>query len=309
MIQDVFGFTAALAASANTGLLAALLDGPPRSAAEHAQARGFDVRATTLVFDVLVAYGLATKTDDKLTPVPQLVEIIAGAPGGTANTLALWGHVPQFVKTGAPFVKMDSGREAAYAGVVATLGRMFAGPAAALAGLLPRAPSRVLDIGCGSGVWSLAIASHHRGARVTGLDLPAVLEAFHGRATELGLTDRIATLPGDVHQLAIPRSFDLVVVANVLRIENAERARSIVQSAAAAVEPGGQLLIVDALAGGTPAREQARSVYALHLGMRTEHGQVYSRDQISGWIREANLGVVQSFELEGLGALGAILAG
>ena len=41
-----------------------------------------------------------------------------------------------------------------------------------------------------------------------------MLESFRARTAELGLTDRTDTLPGDVHQLAIPRAFDLVVVAN-----------------------------------------------------------------------------------------------
>lgn len=309
MNSDLLGFAAALSAATQTGLLLQLV-GAPRTAADHAAAAKLDPRATERVLDVLVAFGVAARVGNTFAASSWLATQLERSPGGPQNMTALWLHVPEFLRTGQPYIKMDAAREATYQNVVAALGKMFAPAAANLATALPRSPSHVLDIGCGSGVWSLAIAQRHSGARVTGLDLPAVLEAFRARATELGLADRIATLPGDVHELAIPREFDLVVVANVLRIESPERARAIVQRAAAALVPGGELLIVDALGGGTPEKEQGRTVYGLHLAMRTEHGRVYTPAEITSWLKEAGLKTVETIDLETeqIGALAALLA-
>src|SRR5204862_288643 len=80
-------------------------------------------------------------------------------------------HVPAFVRTGTPFMRMDSGREAAYAVVVQALGKMFAEAATELATRLDLHAKKILDIGCGSGVWSLALAARDPAARVTGHDL------------------------------------------------------------------------------------------------------------------------------------------
>jgi ubiquinone/menaquinone biosynthesis C-methylase UbiE len=308
-IPDLLGFTAAMSAAATTGLLVQLVDGPPRSGDEHARALSLDPRAVGLVLDVMVAYGLAERVGEAIGATAGLREL-AQTPGGTARTIAMWSHVPEFLRTGQPFLRMDSGREEAYAAVVLALGKMFSDAARDLAKQLALPSKKILDIGCGSGVWGLAVAERTPDARVTGCDLPAVLESFRIRAAELGLGDRTDTLSGDVHQLAIPRAFDLVIVANVLRIEAPDRARAIVQRAAAAVEPGGRLLIIDALAGGTPERDQARAVYGLHLGMRTDHGRVYSRAEINAWIAETGLREQRSIDLDiKPGALGAILAG
>lgn len=306
---DLIGFSAAMSAAVQTGLLAQLIEGSPRTVDELATAAGTDPRATKLVLDVLTAFGSIEWSGDRASGSADLKRF-ADSPGGLARTLAMWAHAPAFLQTGAPFVRMDVAREELYAGVVLGLAKLFAPAARELAAALDGSPRRILDIGCGSGVWGLAIGERFTGAQVTGLDLPAVLEAFRTRAAEVGLADRIATLPGDVHEVAIPHAFDLVIVANVLRIEAPERARNIVTRAAAALEPGGSLVIVDAIAGGTPERERARTVYALHLGMRTDHGRVYSRDEIGAWLTAAGLHDQRVIELahERTGAVGAIVA-
>lgn len=70
-------------------------------------------------------------------------------------------------------------------------------------------------------------------------------------------------------------------------------------------------MIVDAISGGTPERERARTVYGLHLGMRTDLGRVYSRAEIGGWLGDEGLPDQQVIELdlnERAGAVGAIVA-
>lgn len=310
MIRDILGLSAALEGAIRSGLLASVIEHPQRTAEGHAKALGLDPRGTRLVLDVLVAFDVAKRSGEQIGPSDELVRTTVETPGGLARTLAMWRHVPAFLSTGDPFVAMDVGREAAYAGVVAALGKMMEGGARELAERIPRKPREILDIGCGSGVWSLALAERHPDARVTGLDLPAVLEAFRARAGDLGLAGRIDTLPGDIHGMTLPRKFDLVVIANVLRIESPERASAIVSRAATALAPGGALLVIDALAGGTPDREQARAVYALHLGMRTINGRVYSRAEILEWMNAAQLTWEWEYDLQtGPGAVGAVLAG
>jgi SAM-dependent methyltransferase len=69
----------------------------------------------------------------------------------------------------------------------------------------------VLDLGCGTGRVSLAIAK--TGIPVTGLDLSAAMLARARRkAEEMGLSDRIEWVEGDMTRFDLGRKFPLVII-------------------------------------------------------------------------------------------------
>lgn len=317
-VTEAIGLSMILATALETGLLERLF-AKADTADEHARALGLHPRATTLALDALVAAGFATSDGGKYALSRPLGEAIARTPGGPMMMFSLWRHAPTFLKWGEPYLKMDRGprhREDSYKGVVSALGRMFEPVAREVAEkVAPRIGAggkahRVLDVGCGSGVWSLAVAERIPVARVTGLDLPAVLDAFEERASGLGFADRIATIPGDMHVASIPRSsFDLAVLANVLRLEPKDRAAALVRRVAAGVADGGALLVVDALARGTRAKEIGRTLYAFHLAMRTVEGSVHAPDEVCDWLRNAGFSRIEQLDVDtALSGHGALLA-
>jgi len=289
MMEYYLSMSAALGAAVQTGLLTSLLANR-RTPAEHARAIGLDPRATERVVDVLVAFGVAAREGEAAFASPEFSSFIRGMPGADM-AIPLWAHTTEFLRTGKPFMRMDSIDKSRYAVVVAGLAKLAAAGARSLASQLelPVPPARILDLGCGSGVWSLAIASRYPNARVTGVDRADVLEAFKTYAGEQNMAGRVDTLPGDIETVTLPRDHDVVVIANVIRLYDQAVARQLAERAAAAVKPGATLVVVDALAGGTPEAERARTSYALHLSMRTEQGRVYPPDTVIGWLTAAGI--------------------
>ena len=99
-----------------------------------------------------------------------------------------------------------------------------------------------LDVGCGEGADALWLAG--RGWQVTAVDFSTVaLERAAARAREDGVDDRIDWVRADIRGWTPPRArFDLVS-AQYLQLPAAER-RPVFADLAAAVAPGGTLLIV-----------------------------------------------------------------
>lgn len=314
-LQDVAPLSAALSAAIENRLLAALAE-RPGSAADIAARCKLDERACQCVLDIFEACGLTTRDGDRYGAGPELSELAARPrPLGLAE-LGLWRHAPTFLRTGEPLLTMDAApaeREDAYRNVVAELAKIFASAAAHLAERCGLSPRSILDVGCGSGVWSLALASRLPEARVTGMDLPAVLEQFRARASALGLDDRIDTIEGDMHKVPVPTGqWDLLIIANVLRLEPADSARSLIKRFSKAVRTGGSILVVDALASGTPAADRTRTSYAFHLAMRTRSGRVHSAGEIAEWMSDADFEAARPVPLDKqfteLAPLGALVA-
>jgi 2-polyprenyl-3-methyl-5-hydroxy-6-metoxy-1,4-benzoquinol methylase len=121
------------------------------------------------------------------------------------------------------------------------LGRWRSCPFEALAGFVP-ASGRILDMGCGHGLLSLylAMGSPYRG--VTGLDIDAgkiaVAKAAARRsgATNVGF---VAIEPG-----ARPTGqWDAITIVDILYLLGHDTALAMVRAAAAALAPGGVLLV------------------------------------------------------------------
>jgi hypothetical protein len=114
---------------------------------------------------------------------------------------------------------------------------MSAGIAAATAGAshaLPAAAgrplgSRVLDIGGGTGSWSLALAASDPALTASVFELPevAVVARDAVRATAYG--DRVDVVDGDVLVDELPRGYDAFLVANWCTTSTPTRTRSILR--------------------------------------------------------------------------------
>jgi 2-polyprenyl-3-methyl-5-hydroxy-6-metoxy-1,4-benzoquinol methylase len=291
-VFELGGMAAAVVAAYQSHLLQALLNGSA-TPARYAEELGLDPTATERILDVLAQVGVADCEHGSYAASTALWQLDAQLLGGLDAIGALWSQVPAFLMHGERLALMDGPpavREAAYTGIVSGLAELFAEAARQLAATLAGSPTQILDVGAGSGIWSLAMAEHHPHARVTALDLPGVLAAFRLQAEHLGLADRTLTLAGDFHQVKLPpHRFDRVVLANVLHLEPPAQAAALIRRVASTLVKGGDLVIVEMLGDGTAAGERARAIYALHLALRTRQGQVHPLPELQAWAEQAGL--------------------
>jgi ubiquinone/menaquinone biosynthesis C-methylase UbiE len=313
-MMDLFelgGVAATLVAAYQENLLQALLNGyatPPM----YAEELGLDPTATERVLEVLVCLGIADCSQGKYGASAAFKDLDAISPGGVDACGALWSQMPAFLLRGERFAHMDGppdAREAVYSAVVSKLALLFAHGARQLAVALPGQSAHILDVGAGSGIWSLAMAQCHAETRVTALDFPTVLQAFRIQAEHMGLSDRIGMLPGNFHAIEIPEDrFDRIVLANVLHLEHPEQAAALIGRVTTALLPGGDLVIVEMLGDGTPAGERARAIYGLHLALRTRQGKAHILSDLRAWVEQAGLIAGEVIALETPRGMGALVA-
>ena len=153
---------------------------------------------------------------------------------------------------------------------------------------------RILDVGGGWGHFSKALCERRPGLQATVLDIPEVTElaAADLAGTELG--DRIEFSPGDYLETDYGSNFALVLFANVLHQETADRAAEMVQRGAEALAPDGRVVVVDFAIDDAQHKHLLGTLFAVNM---RSFGDTWPEPVIRGWMSAAGLVEVECTDL------------
>ncbi|MCF6524482.1 cyclopropane-fatty-acyl-phospholipid synthase family protein [Streptomyces sp. JJ36] len=111
---------------------------------------------------------------------------------------------------------------------------------------------RVLDAGCGSGVY-LRAAAHRPGTTGTGIDLrEASVDMTRRNLAEWGLADRFTVRQGDVRDAGPDGPYDVVLLLNNIYYFAPEERAGIFRTLREALRDGGTLVLVSMFHGQSP---------------------------------------------------------
>lgn len=135
-------------------------------------------------------------------------------------------------------------------------------------------PLKILDLGCGSAVWSCAMGYRDKTARIVAVDNEAALAAAQRTADSIELGNRFLPVIGDPLSVELPaEEFDLVLIAQRLHSSSKEAAPGLLNQAFKSLVSGGRLVIVDLFRGPTKPR-LAETIEALRLHIETDQGRM-----------------------------------
>jgi SAM-dependent methyltransferase len=202
------------------------------------------------------------------------------------------GHKPQeqgvafIYKEGMPSAMEQE--EAARRHTLALAGRAN-NVAPVLAGRLSLEDAKVLlDVGGGTGIYSIACLKRYRKLRAVVWDRPQVLKVAREFADAAGVAGRITLMPGDMFVDPVPSDCDVMLLSNILHDWDVPDSKALVARLAAALPPAGQLLIHDVFLNDALDGPLAVALYSANLFCLTE-GRAYSAAEYRAWLLEARL--------------------
>jgi cyclopropane fatty-acyl-phospholipid synthase-like methyltransferase len=149
------------------------------------------------------------------------------------------------------------------------------------------AASRVLDIGGGTGSWSIALAAADPALTASVLELAEVARVAEQHLRTTGYSDRVEVRVGDVLKDDLPRGFDAFLLANVVHYYAPETNRSILHRIRAVAEPGARLLMADFWTDPTHTQPLPAALMAGEFAIHVNDGDVYSVEEGTAWLQEA----------------------
>ncbi len=276
-----------------------------------ATAVGANERGLRMLLDALTALGLLTKTEGRygLTPLAR-THLVRSSPDYVGAMLEnddiwnAWGHLAEAVRTGRPVdtVERRERAEAFFPMLIRSLHVANRAPAERLAAALcagsVRASRRVLDVACGSGVWSIALALADPTARVTAHDFPAVLDETRGYVARSGLGERFDYLAGDLNEVDFGTDrFDVAILGNIVHSEGECSSRALFARLHRALRPGGRLAIADLVPNEDRSGPPAALLFALNMLLNTERGDTFTLSEYTAWLRAAGFARVDTVDI------------
>ena len=288
------GFLAAkhLFAASELGVFEALADSPADLDALAARI-GLTRRAARISADAMVALGLLEASDGIYRNSPVAAAFLAGpGPGDLRPFLRFWDKISypawtrlaEALASGPPqeiFELGDDLQRVASEGIEA----VTAGPANALPGAFDFGPHRrLLDIGGGTGSWSIAVARRHEHIEAAVLDVPATAERARSKAAAAGLARRVSVVAGDAMAGEIPVGYDAFLLANLIHYFSPEQNQDLLRRVRRAARPGSALLLADFWTNPAHTEPVHAALMAGEYAIHVRTGDIYSADEARAWL-------------------------
>ncbi len=266
---------------------------------------GLAPRAAAVLLTALRAMGLiVANLDGLLTPSDLALEHLrTGSTFEAAQYLRLRGRTPEVVgfvdrlrkntsdnyytyRRGSPSMMDNATRCRA---ITLALARVARSVAPHFARCVSLADARVLlDVGCGSGLYSMACLQAYPRLKVVAVDHENVLAVTRELAVEHGVANRLDCVPADMFSDPFPSECDAVLLSNVLHDWDMAECESLVRRCGGALAESGQLLIHDYFLNDALDGPLAIAMHSVALFCRT-WGRIYSGAECAAWLRGAGL--------------------
>ncbi|HIE99094.1 MAG: methyltransferase [Fuerstiella sp.] len=145
----------------------------------------------------------------------------------------------------------------------------------------------LLDVGGGTGIYSIGFVRKNPQLTATVLDRPEVLKTAETFAQEYDVVSQIKLLAGDMFSEKLPNA-DVVLLSNILHDWDVAECKGLVRRCTEALNPGGRLIIHDVLLNDALDGPLPIALYSAALFTLTE-GRAYSAAEYSSWMQNAGL--------------------
>ncbi len=158
----------------------------------------------------------------------------------------------------------------------------------------------VLDVGGGSGAFSIQFVKSGENIRSTLFDLPQVTEMAKRYVTEAGVEGLIDFTAGDyTKDASLGSGFDLAFLSAIIHSNSPATNESLVRKCYDALNPNGRIVIQDFIMDDDRTGPIMGALFALNMLVATRDGDTYTENEIRGWLEKAGFSRIQRLEPTG----------
>jgi len=270
----------------------------PASIRDLAEKQGWHERPLRVLLDALTAIGMLNKEDGLYRTDAGLLPFLRSDSPETvlpmirhaATIWKNWSNLTQIVaetgdveSTAGIFENPED--QKAFIGAMHVVGKLHA-PKIAQA-VNPGSARRLIDVGGGSGTYTIAFLEAAAEMSATLFDLPDVVAMGRERITEAGLMDRVTLVAGNFYTDSLPSGHDIALVSAIIHMNSPEQNVDLYKKIFDALVPGGRIVIRDHVMKPDKTAPKSGALFAVNMLVATPGGGTYTYEEIQTDLRAA----------------------
>ncbi len=269
---------------------------------------GGNGRAVGMLLNALVALGLLSKSGSEYKNTRESARFfVQGSTDNHRNGLLhmaniwhAWSTLTEAVRQGTHVVA-DRGRDPESTGdFIAAMQRNAKDRAPLVVRTLgTTGVRRILDLGGGSGAYSIAFAKASTDVRCEILDVPEVVPLTAEYVRNAGASSQITIRAGDMLRDDLGSGYDVIMLNAICHMFSEEQNRDIFLRAHQALAPKGRLVVQDFILNPDKTGPQHAALFSLNMLVNTDAGASYSEPEYTEWMKAAGFSDVQRISLAG----------
>jgi len=268
-----------------------LLSKEPLTAEEVAAATKTKLRGIVILLDALSALGFLVKKDGWYHTEPPVAPLLSATAPDSILPMVLhmatvwqnWSRITDIV-LGKTMPDMKTEGALAKDNRKAFIGAMHVAASKAapeiVAAINPGGARRLLDVGGGSGTYTLAMLSAVPEMRATLFDLPPVIEMARDRVQAADMLDRVELVAGDFYKDELPPGHDLALLSAIIHQSSYEQNAVLYGKIYRALGSGGRIVVRDHVMSADRTQPLEGALFAVNMLAGTEGGRTYTFDEI-----------------------------
>jgi len=277
------------------------------SAEGLAQTIHADPRATEMLLNALVSLKLLEKKNGAFFNSPVSARFFSvgsrdNARAGLMHTVHLWHRwstLTECVREGTS-VAVRTREDHSVRAFIAAMDRNAKERSGAVVKAIgTNGIKRMLDLGGGSGEYSIALVRAIPGLKSEILDQGDVVPLAQENIRKAGLVDRITTRVGDMLRDPLGEGHDLILLSAICHMFSPGQNQQLLQRAYLALAPHGRLVVQDFILEPDKTAPGAAALFSLNMLVGTRAGSSYSEPEYASWLRNAGFPEVRRVRLPG----------
>jgi (2Fe-2S) ferredoxin/SAM-dependent methyltransferase len=267
-----------------------------------------NARAVGILLNALVALGLLSKIGGEYRNTPESARFfVEGSKDNhrdgllhAANIWHRWSTLTEVVRGGTR-VPIDHGNTPEWTvNFIAGMQRNSKDRAPLVVKALgTTGVRRILDLGGGSGAYSIAFAKASPDVRCEILDLPEVVPLTIEYVSRAGVSAQVSLRAGDMLRDDFGSGYDIVMLNAICHMFSEEQNRDIFRRARQALAPNGRLVVQDFILNPDKTGPLHAALFSVNMLVGTDAGASYSEVEYTSWMKAAELTEVGRIKLPG----------